>query len=114
MAKDFLQKQTDTILIIIGLSILLSAAAASLLAMHFRRPISRQVEGSRLLANGNFSTRLSDTLIDELGELAHSFNQLADKLERAEQTRRQWVADTSHELRTPISVLRAQLFSLNF
>ena len=109
MAKDFLQKQTDTILIIIALSVLLSAAAASLLAMHFRRPISRLVEGSRLLANGNFSTRLIETRSDELGELAHSFNQLADKLERAEQTRRQWVADTSHELRTPISVLRAQL-----
>ena len=109
MAKDFLQKQTDTILIIIGLSILLSAAAATLLAVHFRRPISRLVEGSRLLANGNFSTRLIEARSDELGELAHSFNQLADKLEQAEQTRRQWVADTSHELRTPISVLRAQL-----
>ena len=109
MAKDFLQKQTDTILIIIILSVLLSAAAASLLAMHFRRPIGRLVEGSRLLANGDFSTRLTEARSDELGELAHSFNQLADKLERAEQTRQQWVADTSHELRTPISVLRAQL-----
>ena len=56
MAQDFLQKQTDTILIIIALSVLLSAAAASLLAMHFRRPISRLVEGSRLLANVAGST----------------------------------------------------------
>jgi two-component system sensor histidine kinase BaeS len=109
MAKDFLQKKTDIILIIVALSVLLSAVAASFLAMHFRRPIRRLVEGSRLLAKGDFSTRLKETRSDELGELAHSFNQLADKLEQAEQTRKQWVADTSHELRTPISVLRAQL-----
>lgn len=109
MARVFLQKQTEIIGIIIALSILLSAVAASLLAMHFRRPIRALLEGSRLLSNGNFSTRLGETRSDELGELAHSFNQLAAKLERAEQTRKQWVADTSHELRTPISVLRAQL-----
>lgn len=109
MARVFLQKQTEIIVIIIALSILLSAVAASLLAMHFRRPIRALLEGSRLLSNGNFATRLGETRSDELGELAHSFNQLAGKLERAEQTRKQWVADTSHELRTPISVLRAQL-----
>lgn len=53
--------------------------------------------------------RLDAARSDELGELAHSFNQLAQKLEAAEESRRQWVADTSHELRTPLSVLRAQL-----
>jgi two-component system sensor histidine kinase BaeS len=109
LANAFLQKQTDIILIIIVLAIALSAVAATLLALHFRRPIHRLVEGSRMLADGNYSMRLAEQRSDELGELAHSFNQLADKLEQAEQTRRQWVADTSHELRTPISVLRAQL-----
>lgn len=109
MAKDFLQEQADTILIIVFLSIALSALAASLLAWHFRRPIQTLVQGSRRLADGHFDTRLAVGRSDELGSLAQSFNQLADKLERAETSRRQWVADTSHELRTPISVLRAQL-----
>ena len=109
LARAFLQKQTDMILLLVLVSVGLSALAATLLAMHFRRPILRLVQGSRQLADGRFDTRLDAGRSDELGELALSFNQLAEKLEKAEQSRRQWVADTSHELRTPISVLRAQL-----
>lgn len=112
MSRDFLQEQANTILIIVLISIGLSALAALLLALHFRRPIHRLVDGARALADGHFDTRLSTQRSDELGELAHSFNQLAEKLALAEQSRRQWVADTSHELRTPISVLRAQLEAL--
>jgi two-component system sensor histidine kinase BaeS len=109
MSKDFLQEQADTITLIVLISIGLSGLAALLLALHFRRPIHRLVDGARRLADGHFDTRLQATRSDELGELAKSFNQLAEKLALAEQSRRQWVADTSHELRTPISVLRAQL-----
>jgi two-component system sensor histidine kinase BaeS len=109
MAKEFLRVQTSTITTIILVSIFLSAITASLLAVHFKKPISNLVEGARLLSKGIYETRLNTDRSDELGELALSFNQLADQLNQAEKNRRQWVADTSHELRTPISVLRAQL-----
>jgi two-component system sensor histidine kinase BaeS len=109
MASAFLQQLKDSLLAIVGASILLSAAAAMLLAAHFRKPIERLASGARALAIGRFDMRLAVERSDELGELALSFNQLAQKLEAAEESRRQWVADTSHELRTPLSVLRAQL-----
>lgn len=109
MSKDFLAEQADTILLSIAASVLFSAIVASLLAFHFRRPILQLANGAKQLAEENFDVRLPDQRSDELGELARSFNQLAIKLDKAEQSRRQWVADTSHELRTPISVLRAQL-----
>lgn len=109
MSKDFLSAQADTILLSIVASILFSAAVASLLAYHFRRPLLHLAKGAKQLAEGEFEVRLPAQRSDELGELARSFNQLAEKLQQAEQSRRQWVADTSHELRTPISVLRAQL-----
>jgi len=112
MAKDFLQQQAEMIITIIVISISLSGLAALLLALHFRRPIHQLAASARALEQGRFDTRIIVRRSDELGELANSFNQLAEKLAHAEQGRRQWVADTSHELRTPISVLRAQLEAL--
>ena len=109
LASAFLQQLKDNVLLIAAASIALSALAAVLLAAHFRRPIGRLNDGARLLAEGRFDTRLPAARSDELGELARSFNRLAETLGAADEARRQWVADTSHELRTPLSVLRAQL-----
>lgn len=109
MATAFVNQLKDSLLIIVALSVALSALVAVLLAAHFRKPILRLADGARALADGRFDTRIGVDRSDELGELANSFNQLAQKLDQVEDSRRQWVADTSHELRTPLSVLRAQL-----
>ncbi len=111
-ASDFLQSYGRSIAMIGALSVLLSAIAASLLAIHFRRPIQHLANGAKLLSEGHYDTRLHISRSDELGELSRSFNALAEKLEQAEISRKQWVADTSHELRTPVSVLRAQIEAL--
>jgi len=109
LAYAFLEGLSASLWPIVGAGVLLSALAASLLAVHFRRPIGRLADGARALAEGRFDTRLPLGRSDELGELAGHFNALAVRLEDAEHARRQWVADTSHELRTPLAVLRAQL-----
>jgi two-component system sensor histidine kinase BaeS len=109
LAAAFLGQLTSSLWGIVAASVALSALAAMLLAAHFRKPIRTLACGAQSLAEGRFNTRLPATRSDELGELADSFNQLAERLEAMEQSRRQWVADTSHELRTPLAVLRAQL-----
>src|SRR5262249_17022684 len=48
----------------------------------------------------------------ELGELARSFNAMADAIERQETLRRNLVGDVAHELRTPLTNLRAELEAL--
>ena len=54
------------------------------------------------IASGDFSRRIkSDS--DEIGQLASSFNYMADSLERLERTRGRFVSDISHELRTPMT-----------
>lgn len=112
LAAAFLGQLKSSLWAIIAASVVLSALAAVLLAAHFRKPIGRLAGGARALAEGRFDTRLAADRSDELGELARSFNLLAERLGSMEQSRRQWVADTSHELRTPLSVLRAQLEAL--
>ena len=109
LALLFLGDLTNTLIAIVAISVALSALAAALLASHFRKPVLRLAGGTRELAAGRFDTRLDIDRSDELGELAAHFNQLAERLESAERMRRDWVADTSHELRTPVSVLRAQI-----
>jgi two-component system sensor histidine kinase BaeS len=109
LAAAFLDQLKSSLWAIVAASVALSAMAAVLLAAHFRKPIRRLAAGAQALAQGRFDTRLDVRRSDELGELAQSFNRLAEQLDAMEASRRQWVADTSHELRTPLAVLRAQL-----
>ncbi len=109
LSMDFFAKQ-KTQLLWIGIGcVVLSAVVASLLARHFRRPILSLMESAEHLIQGEFTTKNNIGRSDELGELGRKMNQLADILSQHESSRRQWVADTSHELRTPVSVLRAQI-----
>ena len=79
---------------------------ATILTIHFRQPIIRLRDGTKLLCNRSIRYSNDDTpqRRAKLGELADNFNLMAEKLELLEVERRQWVAETSHELRTPISV----------
>jgi len=61
------------------------------------------------LGKGDFSQRVQFKGKDEVGELGRAFNSMASDLERAEQLRRNMVADVAHELRTPLSNLRGYL-----
>ncbi len=109
LSADFFTRQKQEILWIGVGCLLLSALVAGLLARHFRKPIKRLMTSAEHLIQGEFSFRNYIRRSDELGELGHKMNQLADILSQHESSRRQWVADTSHELRTPVSVLRAQI-----
>lgn len=88
---------------------IVSAIVSSLLARNFRRPISQLLETASELTHGNYEQHIEVHRNDELGDLAQAINQLSTILHQHEESRRQWVADTSHELRTPISVLQAQI-----
>lgn len=58
---------------------------------------------ARKIANGDFSERLEIVSADEIGTLGRSINYMADKLEKLEKTRREFLANVSHDLRTPLT-----------
>jgi two-component system sensor histidine kinase BaeS len=64
------------------------------------------------IASGKYATRIPITSSDELGQLASDFNAMALTLAKNEKERQQWVADISHELRTPVAVLRGEIVAL--
>ena len=70
------------------------------------RPLFQMTTITRLVAKGNYTERVDVVSSDEVGQLAQSFNQMADSLEKIERLRKNMVADLAHELRTPLTNLR--------
>ncbi len=108
----FLHSQKMTVIIVSILIVLLSTGLSLLLAWRLVRPLKHLANTTHKLTGGEFSSRVPVTSNDELGRLAADFNTLALTLEKNEQARRQWVADISHELRTPIGILRGEIEAL--
>lgn len=109
LAVAFLIRQQGRLAALAGFALLLATLASLLLAQRVRRPVRALVRGAQAWGEGRFDLRVETGRRDELGDLARAFNALAERLQRAEDARRQRVADTAHELRTPLAVMRAQL-----
>ncbi|WP_410487508.1 sensor histidine kinase efflux regulator BaeS [Acinetobacter sp. SAAs470] len=109
LSINFFSNQKRYLILVYGLTILASLIVALLLATYFKQPIQRLLNGTRELTKGNYSYQVKVNRNDELGDLSNELNQLAVILDQHEASRRQWVADTSHELKTPLAVLQAQI-----
>ncbi len=95
-------------LLALGLAVLLSF----LLTRKALRPLSDMAAVSKKIAAGDYTARVEAASRDEIGQLAHAFNQMADSLERIERLRRSMVVDMAHELRTPLTNIRGYLEAL--
>lgn len=80
---------------------------AALYAMTYRinKPIKLMSEAAKAMSKGDFSKRIPVTSDDEIGELAVSFNQMTNSLSRLEETRKSFIANVSHEMRTPMTTI---------
>ena len=69
-------------------------------------PLNEMVGAVRRFARGEFSARVKDSgRVDEIGQLTQAFNMMADSLERAETNNRDFIANLSHELKTPMTII---------
>ena len=109
LSINFFSNQKRYLVLIYIFTLLSSLVAALLLATYFKKPIQRLLNATRELTKGNFQHQMMVKRNDELGDLSTEINQLATILDQHETSRRQWVADTSHELKTPLAVLQAQI-----
>ncbi len=90
------------------LLIILSLGAVSILIVcrFITRPLRAMAAAADRFARGDFEERLSVASRDEVGRLAESLNSMAEDLNRLEQTRREFVANVSHELRSPLTSMQ--------
>jgi two-component system sensor histidine kinase BaeS len=107
--RKFMQHQLK-VFSVVGLFVLgLSTAVATLLSRRISRPLIALAQGAEALASGNYQQQMKVTTADEIGQLCKSFNTLAQTLAANEKSRALWIADISHEMRTPVSVIKAQI-----
>ncbi|MDQ0428038.1 signal transduction histidine kinase [Planomicrobium stackebrandtii] len=97
-----------TILIALAIALLLSLWLSKL---HVSR-IQRMRKATSMISEGHYDVNLPESNFDEFGDLAHDFNKMAAKLQqsneeidRLENRRRQFMADVSHEMRTPLTTI---------
>lgn len=117
--SDAVWDSLKTMLGSILLALLLAVPTGILLSLKFTKPLNKMKITAKQLAQGDLTARNRISQSDEIGELAQVMDQMADRLreaslerDRLEQTRRDFISNISHELRTPVTVLRGSLEAL--
>ncbi|HEX4202758.1 MAG TPA: ATP-binding protein [Ktedonobacteraceae bacterium] len=97
-------------------AVLVAGCVAGVLAIMLSgtilKPVRALTRAARQLEQGNLTQRVQVRRQDEIGDLAHAFDTMADSLEREEHLRRQLLSNVAHELRTPLTTIRAYLEAL--
>jgi signal transduction histidine kinase len=98
VAKRFLQAGLVTLAISIILALLIARSVA--------KPLQRMTAATEEIACGNYDQTLDITSPDEIGRLAASFNSMAREAKASRQAQRDFVANVSHELKTPLTSIQ--------
>ncbi|UCX03264.1 ATP-binding protein [Shewanella glacialimarina] len=95
-----------------SIAILFSGILCGLLAWHLGKPLNSLKRSANAIAKGDLSHRVDKTTVsrsDEMGQLAMTFNSMADSIEVMVTNQQRLMGDISHELRTPLTRLKLSL-----
>lgn len=106
---DFVEQQKNYLWYISAAVMLLVMLITYPFARHIILPIRAFTKGMHQLTQGQYKTRLEIQRKDEFSQLTRDFNELAKTLMENESARKRWLANISHELRTPVAILKGEL-----
>lgn len=119
MQAELFSQYTVAVYEAVGYATLAALVAAIIASILISRqvvsPMLRMTSLSHRIAEGEYAERLKlpggmqASQVDELDQLALSFNQMAEKLEKVETMRQQLIGDVTHELRTPLTAIKGYL-----
>jgi two-component system sensor histidine kinase BaeS len=108
----FLRAQFFDIGLVAVALLILGLVAAPFVARRWSRPLQAIGTATQRIAQGEFSVRVPEDRGDEIGALARNVNAMGESLGRLEEARKRWIAESAHELRTPLAVLRGEIEAL--
>jgi signal transduction histidine kinase len=94
------------VLAALGAAVVLALASTGLLAHRITRSLRRVSAATTAVAAGSYREPIPDAARDEIGALARSFNAMAAQLRRIDETKEEFYATLSHELRSPLTSVR--------
>lgn len=105
--QDFLHSALQMFLLTALAVLLISMVICSITAQHLVQPLHAMSATAYRFARGELDARVSDYSCrsDEIGDLAKAFNTMADSLGQSEKRRSEFVANVSHELKTPMTTI---------
>ena len=89
------------------LAILFSIVIAMFLSRRIAKPISDMTKNAKILADGNYDVEFTTTGIKEIDELANTLNYLEQEVSKTDEYRRDLMANVSHDLKTPLTMIKA-------
>jgi len=108
-ARSQLERTFRTGALVFGGVFAVVSVASWFAAGRVLRPIRMLTEAARRVEDTNWSERIPVTGDDEIAQLACTYNEMLDRLEEAFTSQRRFIDDASHELRTPITIVRGHL-----
>lgn len=96
-----------TLLYSLFASVVTAILAGFLIARSLTKPIANISQAAKNFADGDYNSRTTATGNNEIGSLGQTFNTMADSLAEIEQNRRNFLANVSHELKTPVTSIQA-------
>jgi signal transduction histidine kinase len=88
-----------------GVALIVAMLLSLLVSRSLTRPLTQLSAAAEDIAAGNYSRRVSIAGSDEIGMLGSAFNRMAEAVERARKVQRDFLANVSHELKTPLTSL---------
>ena len=105
MFKNLMLRLSKVYLFVAIAPVLLMFFALYVMTYRLTRPLKLMSDAAKAMARGDFSKRIPVTSDDEIGELAVSFNQMTNSLSQLEGMRKSFIANVSHELKTPMTTI---------
>lgn len=96
-------------LLAIAISIIIAFILISYTSKRISNPLKEMSIATEKMAKGDFSTKINVVDDDEIGDLAKSFNIMSSELGRMDNARKEFVANVSHELRSPLSTIQGYI-----
>jgi signal transduction histidine kinase len=109
VSERYLIDVTRSLAFSTGIAAFLALLLGILFAARITKPLANLAQATRVVMSGKAFVPLSERGDDEIAELSRSFNTMTSEIRRLDEAKKQVIADSAHELRTPVTLIRGMI-----